>query len=51
MGALRAGEGTAGGISQKLGLEQGRVAAHLETLSKQGIVSLDGTQARIAMAA
>jgi len=51
MGALRAGEGSAGGISQKLGLEPSRVAAHLELLSKQGIVRLDGNQAQLALAA
>ncbi|MCK9382466.1 MAG: hydrogenase iron-sulfur subunit [Sulfuritalea sp.] len=51
MGALRTGEASADGISRRLGLEPSRVAAHLELLSKQGIVRLDGNQAQIAVAA
>ena len=51
MGALRAGEASPGGISEKLGLEPSRVAAHLELLSKQGIVRLEGNQAQLALAA
>lgn len=51
MGALRTGEASAGGISQKLGLEPSRVAAHLELLAKQGIVSLEGNQAQLVLAA
>jgi len=51
MGALRAGESSAAGISQKLDIEVPEIANCLNLLSQQGMVRLNGGQAQIASAA
>jgi coenzyme F420-reducing hydrogenase delta subunit len=51
MGALRAGQVSAGDVAQKLGLDHAEVAQHLHLLSQQGMVRLNGGQVQIATAA
>jgi F420-non-reducing hydrogenase iron-sulfur subunit len=51
MGVLRGGESTVEEVSRRLGVDGHEVARHLQLLSQQGIVRLDGTQVRTAVAA
>jgi len=52
MGALRAsGDATAGDIAQTLRLDAGDVARHLQLLSEQGMVHMNGSRAQFAIAA
>lgn len=51
MGALRAGECSADGISRKIGLDAAEVGRHLHLLSQQGMVRIDADQVQMALAA
>ncbi|MCX7174834.1 MAG: hydrogenase iron-sulfur subunit [Proteobacteria bacterium] len=51
MGALRAGESSAGDIAKKLRLDAAEVARHLHLLSQQGVVRMNGSEAQVAVAA